>query len=210
MVGVCVVQDDRIVFANKAYCDIFEMSVDEMLALEPGGYIYLVHPDDRQFLATQARKKQSGDVDTVSSYVWRALTATGQTRWVEIHSRTVTLAGKLAVLVSLADITDQKLAHDALETAVGDRTADLTRKAEELEAANRRLKNLDQLKSAFLTSVTHDLRTPMTSVLGFAKLIRKDLEKALEEHRRLGRPSWIASSRTLRLSRMKAIGWTRS
>jgi PAS domain S-box-containing protein len=182
MVGVCVVQDDRIVFANKAYCDIFEMSVDEMLALEPGGYIYLVHPDDRQFLATQARKKQSGDVDTVSSYVWRALTATGQTRWVEIHSRTVTLAGKLAVLVSLADITDQKLAHDALETAVRDRTADLTRKAEELEAANRRLKNLDQLKSAFLTSVTHDLRTPMTSVLGFAKLIRKDLEKALEEH----------------------------
>jgi PAS domain S-box-containing protein len=182
MVGVCVVQDDRVVFANKAYCDIFEMSVDEMLALDTGGYVNLVHPDDRQFLLTQARKKQAGDADIVPSYTWRALTATGQVRWVEIHSRTVTLAGKLAVLVSLVDITEQKLAHDALETAVRDRTADLTRKAEELEAANRRLKNLDQLKSAFLTSVTHDLRTPMTSVLGFAKLIRKDLERALEEH----------------------------
>ncbi|MEW5725349.1 MAG: hybrid sensor histidine kinase/response regulator, partial [Thermodesulfobacteriota bacterium] len=47
----------------------------------------------------------------------------------------------------------------------------------ELEKANLRLQELDQLKSAFLSSVSHELRTPLTSVLGFAKLIGKDFRK---------------------------------
>lgn len=36
---------------------------------------------------------------------------------------------------------------------------------------------LDALKSGFLDTVTHDLRTPLTSVLGFAKLTRRDFIK---------------------------------
>jgi signal transduction histidine kinase len=34
----------------------------------------------------------------------------------------------------------------------------------------------DQLKTAFLTTVSHDLRTPLTSILGFAKLIHRDFD----------------------------------
>ena len=56
--------------------------------------------------------------------------------------------------------------------------------SEELLSANkklqeniRKLKELDELKSAFLSSVSHELRTPLTSILGFAKLIDKDFKK---------------------------------
>ncbi len=62
-----------------------------------------------------------------------------------------------------------------LERTVELRTRDLAAKAHELEEANIRLRELDRMKSAFLSSVSHELRTPLTSVLGFAKLIRKDL-----------------------------------
>jgi signal transduction histidine kinase/Na+/proline symporter len=62
-----------------------------------------------------------------------------------------------------------------LERTVEVRTRDLAAKARELEEANIRLRELDRMKSAFLSSVSHELRTPLTSVLGFAKLIRKDL-----------------------------------
>ena len=62
-----------------------------------------------------------------------------------------------------------------LEQTVALRTRDLEAKARELEDANIRLRELDRMKSAFLSSVSHELRTPLTSVLGFAKLIRKDL-----------------------------------
>jgi signal transduction histidine kinase/DNA-binding response OmpR family regulator/HAMP domain-containing protein len=40
-----------------------------------------------------------------------------------------------------------------------------------------REKELDQLKTDFISTVSHELRTPMTSVLGFSKIIRKKLER---------------------------------
>lgn len=42
-----------------------------------------------------------------------------------------------------------------------------------------REKELDKLKTEFISTVSHELRTPMTSVVGFAKLIRKKLEGAI-------------------------------
>ena len=64
-----------------------------------------------------------------------------------------------------------------LEHLVEERTAELACKAEELGQVNRKLLELDEIKSAFLTSVSHELRTPLTSVLGFTKLIRKDFTR---------------------------------
>lgn len=38
-------------------------------------------------------------------------------------------------------------------------------------------KEVDVLKTDFISTVSHELRTPMTSILGFAKIIRKKLDK---------------------------------
>lgn len=55
-----------------------------------------------------------------------------------------------------------------------------------------REKELDQLKTDFISTVSHELRTPMTSVLGFAKIIRKKLDTVIaprvEGDRELDRP----------------------
>ena len=66
-----------------------------------------------------------------------------------------------------------------LERKVAIRTKALERKARLLEDSNIRLKELDAMKSAFLSSVSHELRTPLTSILGFAKLISKDFSRSL-------------------------------
>jgi|GEM_PF-1640010 len=48
---------------------------------------------------------------------------------------------------------------------------------EMLHEANEKLKKLDNTKTNFLTMVSHELRTPLTSILGFAKINKKKLEK---------------------------------
>ena len=57
-----------------------------------------------------------------------------------------------------------------------ERVAERTR---QLEQANRRLKELDEIKSGFLSSVSHELRTPLTSILGFSKMISKRFNTTL-------------------------------
>ena len=48
---------------------------------------------------------------------------------------------------------------------------DLKRANESLASANNRLKELDQLKSEFLSLATHQIRAPLTAVKGYASLI---------------------------------------
>jgi signal transduction histidine kinase len=54
-----------------------------------------------------------------------------------------------------------------LEAKVKERTAELERVNQELQVANQRLKELDQLKSSFVSIASHELRTPMTSIKGY-------------------------------------------
>jgi len=42
-----------------------------------------------------------------------------------------------------------------------------------------REKEIDQMKTDFISTVSHELRTPLTSVLGFAKIIKKRFEKVI-------------------------------
>jgi signal transduction histidine kinase len=43
----------------------------------------------------------------------------------------------------------------------------------ELAAQNDRLRELDRLKDALLANVSHDLRTPLTAILGYTELLRR-------------------------------------
>ena len=96
--------------------------------------------------------------------------------------------GEYAVAV-VRDVSERKRDRERLaelnrnlEAEIRIRTTDLARKAGELEVLNLRLRELDEMKSAFLSSVSHELRTPLTSVLGFAKLIRKEFERSFLPH----------------------------
>ncbi|XXJ18895.1 cache domain-containing protein [Desulfovibrio caledoniensis] len=179
MLGLCVLQEDRVTFVNKAAADILETTVEELRALPPGGFSRYLHPDDSDFILDQARRKQAGEPGTLPAYTWRAVTGTGRIKWVEIHSRTTRVGGTPADLVSLVDITTLKRAEEDLEAIIAERTSDLALKAEELKRANAELTRLDDLKSSFLTTVSHAMRTPLTSVLGYGALARRELDRSV-------------------------------
>lgn len=58
--------------------------------------------------------------------------------------------------------TKAQMVH--LEEIIAERTA-------ELRAANEELKRLDQQKTSFFSIINHEMRTPLTSILGYADLL---------------------------------------
>jgi signal transduction histidine kinase/CheY-like chemotaxis protein len=55
----------------------------------------------------------------------------------------------------------------------------------ELAAAQRRAKKAERAKTEFLVNLSHELRTPMTSIIGFADLLLEDGDLALAPESRL-------------------------
>lgn len=92
--------------------------------------------------------------------------------------------GEQYVVAMIENVTDRKRAEKDLEDVnknleklVDERTEALNQRTRELECANQELLQVDELKSSFLSTVSHDLRTPMTSILGFVKLIERDFDR---------------------------------
>jgi signal transduction histidine kinase/DNA-binding response OmpR family regulator len=57
--------------------------------------------------------------------------------------------------------------------------AELRRNNQDLEGANTALRELDRLKSQFLSVATHELRTPLTVILGYNSMLAESLQDRL-------------------------------
>ncbi len=85
--------------------------------------------------------------------------------------------------------TMDKLSSGAQRIAAGHLSARvLTTRADELgelsaefNAMGRKLEELEELKDAFLAKITHDLRSPLSSVVGYAGLLEMGTDGALNE-----------------------------
>ena len=84
--------------------------------------------------------------------------------------------------------------YSNLERQVADRTSELAEANLELEKQQQALKEInDRLrddslyKSEFLAMMSHELKTPLTSILAYAELLRKNVDPLREEEVEVGR-----------------------
>ena len=99
-------------------------------------------------------------------------------------------------LIDIADETQQ-----VLETAhqLAEKSAELERTAEQLRAANERLRALDAQKDEFLGQLSHELRTPMTSIQSFSEIL---MDEAGVSDRQRQRFVSIINEESRRLTRL--------
>jgi len=76
---------------------------------------------------------------------------------------------------------------------------ELERATEELQAANRRLQELDRLKDEFISTVSHELRTPLTAIRSLAEILHDYPETTPERQQEF---AGIIIRETRRLTRL--------
>jgi len=99
-------------------------------------------------------------------------------------------------LIRMAGETAQIMEHSAQLEA---KSAEQVRTARQLREANEKLTELSVQKDGFLSQISHELRTPMTSIRSFSEILRESDDLTPDQVRRY---SSVIQEESLRLTRL--------
>jgi PAS domain S-box-containing protein len=144
------------VYVSPQIRDIMGVSPERFIA-EPSLWLDLMTPEFREEMresyltAIEERRSWQGE--------YRIVTPDGREVWVHDETTFVTDEDGEPLFLQgvLFDVTERKLAEQALRDS----------ERREREAAER-LRALDDMKNTFLAAVSHELRSPLTSILGLS------------------------------------------
>jgi len=152
-------------YVSPRYESMFGFSPEERLA-DPSLWERLVHPDDRERMLTEIAALTP---DTEGwSFEYRMRHRDGHIVWVQDQAVLVRDGDGTPLFYQgvLSDVTESRRAKDELELALDE------------------LRRADEMKNTFLTAVSHDLRTPLATILGNAITLEHADELELSDEER--------------------------
>lgn len=182
----------RFVDANAAaLAQMHCASKDELISAEPWTIAPEHQPDGRRSDETARGHQKTVIAQGSTRFEWRVRRADGSEFPVEVTLTTVELADQPVALVIWREISERKRAeaeirelNASLERRVAARTAELEQANAHLKTAEQKLlkmlaqeKELSELKSSFVSMVSHEFRTPLAVILSSAELLKNHLER---------------------------------
>jgi PAS domain S-box-containing protein len=171
--------DGQCVYANDRWCALTGTAVDEALG---AGWADALHPDDIERVTQEWERAAEHGSELRTDCRLRA--ADGGEIWV--HVAAMPLPGPdgepVGYVAAVTNISDRKLAEAERERLLAavqrTRTAELAARElaelaqERLVEQNTRLLELDENRKQFLAMASHELSTPLTSIISFCELIK--------------------------------------
>jgi PAS domain S-box-containing protein len=155
--AICItsLEDGKFIEVNDAFTRFTGYSREESVGHSASELNLWVKPEE---LAEWAKKLE--EEGKVYNQGFTSRMKSGETRTALSSAEVINIGGKPCRIVVITDITELKQMEHQLE-----------QKMEELQAANRKLQELDKMKDSFLSTVSHELRTPLTSIKSFAEIL---------------------------------------
>jgi len=141
--------------------DVYGVTAEDYMA-DPQLWYRLLHPDDRE--RTAAEYEAALAAGNPWSLEYRVVRPDGKVLWVRDECSLLRDETGAATQVQgvVYDITARKLAEQTLRES----------EQREREAADQ-LRALDDMKNTFLAAVSHELRSPLTSILGLSLTLER-------------------------------------
>jgi len=108
--AIIVVQDGMIKFANPKGEELYGYSQEELASRH---HIDFIHEKDREMVEERHKKRLKGK-ELPSSYPFRIVNRTGDTKWVELNVSVFSWDGRSATLCFMTDITERKRMEETL------------------------------------------------------------------------------------------------
>jgi len=157
-VGITLARKGRTLYANRAYLQLFGYADSSAVLGE--SLLNQIAPECRKEIAEQVRRRERGEA-VPNSYETRGLLRDGSTFPLRVDVARIQLEDGPANLAFFTDGGEHRNAERELSQALArERGA-----RAEAEAANR-------MKDEFLATLSHELKTPLTAMLGWARLLR--------------------------------------
>lgn len=159
--GVVIAQDGVLRFANRALAAMAGYTVEE---LRDRPFADLMVPGDHDWALTKHAQRMSGEA-LDGTYDLRMVRKDGTLAEVEVSVASVEYQNRPAAMAVVRDVTEK-------------------RRAEQLARETEMLRQIDGLRKQLLANVSHELKTPLTVIQGYATMLRR-LDGSLESEQRL-------------------------
>jgi PAS domain S-box-containing protein len=156
---------------NQTMCEMYLYTHEEIAKITVGE-LSRGEPPYTQYYAEQWIRKAIEEGPQL--FEWWAKRKNGELFWVEINLKHAVIGGKDCILAFISDITNRKHAESKIKDYSENLEQQITERTNELQQAKVAAEASNKAKSTFLATMSHELRSPLNTVLGFSDLLLRD------------------------------------